>query len=74
MSNKQWVLKAIRELEEEATLEEILEHIQIMAKVRQSKQSIKEGRVYTQEEIERLSATWITNPSGQRKRRKTLKK
>ena len=53
MSDKTIALEAIRELSEEATLEEIIEAIAILAAVRRGEQAADAGRVIPHEQVEK---------------------
>jgi predicted transcriptional regulator len=64
MSNKDAVIEAVRGLPDEATLEEIAEHVAILAAIRRGEEDIAAGRVVSQEELDRRIASWITKSSG----------
>jgi len=53
MSNKELVIEAVRELSDEATLEEILEQIAILAAIRRGEDAADAGRVVSHEEIKK---------------------
>lgn len=50
MSNKDAVMEIVRKLPEEATLDEILEEIQILAAIRRGEDAALEGRVMSHED------------------------
>ncbi len=58
MSNKEMVIDAVRELPEEATLEDILEQIKILAAIQQSAQAADAGQVIPHEEVKKRVASW----------------
>jgi len=58
MSNKEIVIDAVRELPEEATLEDILEQIKILAALQQSAQAADAGQVIPHEEVKKKVASW----------------
>jgi predicted transcriptional regulator len=58
MSNKEMVIDAVRELPEEATLEDILEQIKILAALQQSAQAADAGQVIPHEEVKKRVASW----------------
>jgi predicted transcriptional regulator len=60
VSNKERVIEAVRELPDEATLEEILEHIAIMASIQRGEADADAGRVVTHDEIKKRIASWIS--------------
>ena len=60
MSNKQAVLEAVRELPDEATFEEILEHIAIVAAIRRGEEASAAGRVIPHEDVKKRIAAWIS--------------
>ncbi len=58
MSNKEMVIDAVRELPEEATIQDILEQIQILAALQQSAQAADAGQVIPHEEVKKRIASW----------------
>lgn len=51
MSNKEAAIEAVRELPDEATFEDILEHIAILAAIRRGEEAADAGRVISHEEV-----------------------
>ncbi len=60
MSNKEAASEAIRGLPDEASLEDILEHIATLAAVRRGEAGADAGRVIPHEEVKKRIATWMT--------------
>ncbi len=56
---KQEVGKLLEQLPEETTLEDIQYHLYVLQKVQRGLNDIREGRVYTQEEMEKRFAQWL---------------
>jgi len=63
---KEDVLAMIQRLPDDCTLEQIQYHLQVRQGVERAIKDIDEGRVYSQEEAERISAEWLKS-SGQLK-------
>jgi len=60
MTDKQAVLEAIEKLPETATVEEINEHVAIMAALQRAKTASKEGRVVSHEDVKKRFESWIS--------------
>ena len=60
MTNKQITIEAVRELSDDATLEEIAERVAILAAIREGEQAADEGRVISHEEVKRRMAKWTS--------------
>lgn len=60
MTDKEAVLDALSRLPENASLEEIIEELQIIAAVRRGRANIAAGRTKTQEEVRQLVESWAT--------------
>jgi len=58
MSNKEMVIDAVRELPEEATLEDILEQIKILAALQRSAEAAEAGQVISHDEVKKKVASW----------------
>ncbi len=56
---KQEVEELLRELPEDATLEDIQYHIYVKQKIAQGLSDIAAGRVMSQEEVEKRFARWL---------------
>jgi predicted transcriptional regulator len=61
MSNKQLVIETVREMPEEATFEEILDELVLLAAIRQGRQDIRAGRFLSHEEMKKQVAAWTGN-------------
>ena len=60
MSNKETVIEAVRNLPEDATLEEISEQIAILAAIRRGEKAIAEGKTVTHDVVKERSASWTS--------------
>jgi predicted transcriptional regulator len=60
MKDKQFAIKAISNLPEDASIEEIAEELQIMAAIRKGKADVKAGHVKSHARVEKLFETWIS--------------
>ena len=58
-SAKQEVMELLKGLPDDSTLEEIQYHLYVRQKVQRGIQDVEEGRVYTQEEVEKRMAKWV---------------
>ena len=56
---KQEVVKLLSHLPEDCSLEDIQYHLFVLQKIEHSLKDIEEGRVYTQEEVEKRMAKWL---------------
>jgi predicted transcriptional regulator len=61
MSNKQLVIEAVREMPDEATLEEIVDELALLAAIRQGRQDIRAGRFLSHEEMKKQATAWAGN-------------
>ncbi|MFY9610606.1 MAG: hypothetical protein WAU45_18600 [Blastocatellia bacterium] len=59
MTDKQEVIEALSTMSENASLEEIIEELLIIAAVRKGRADIAAGRFKTQEEVKQLVASWF---------------
>ena len=60
MSNKELVIEVIRELPEEATIDDIAEHVALLAAIRRGENAADAGRVVSHDEVKRQAASWFT--------------
>lgn len=56
---KQEVQELLRELPDDATLEDIQYHIYVKQKIAQGLADVRAGRVISQEEVEKRFARWL---------------
>ena len=61
LSAKQEVLDLLASLPDECSYEEIRYRLYLHRKLRESEEAIAEGRVHTQDEVERMSKSWFTS-------------
>jgi predicted transcriptional regulator len=59
MTAKQQVEELLRELPDNATLEDIQYHLYVKQKVAQGRADVRAGRVVSQAEIEKRFARWL---------------
>ncbi len=57
---KQEVSNLLNRLPEECTLEDIQYHLYVLQKIERGLKDVGEGRVYTQEEVEKMMSKWLT--------------
>ena len=56
---KQKVSKLLESLPDDCALEDIQYHLYVLQKIERGLKDADEGRVYTQEEVERMMAKWL---------------
>ena len=56
---KQDILALLEEQPDDVDLDELLYTLHVREKIQKGLEDIAAGRVYTQEEVERLSETWL---------------
>lgn len=56
---KQEVAKLLERLPENCSLEDIQYHLYVLQKIEQGIKDAEEGRVYTQEEVEKMMSKWL---------------
>jgi len=59
LTAKQEVMELLKVLPDTSTLEEIQYYLYVHQKVQRGIQDVEEGRVYTQEEVEKRMAKWV---------------
>jgi predicted transcriptional regulator len=59
-SVKEEAIQLIRRLPDDTTLEDIQYHLYVQQKVQRGMQDVEEGRVYTQEEVEKRMKRWVS--------------
>ncbi|HDH97561.1 MAG TPA: hypothetical protein ENF70_00305 [Deltaproteobacteria bacterium] len=59
LTDKQEVIKLLKGLPDNSTLEEIQYHLYVRQKVQRGIQDVKEGRIYSQEEVEKRMGKWV---------------
>jgi len=59
LTAKQEVMELLKVLPDTSTLEEIQYHLYVHQKVQRGIQDVEEGRVYTQEEVEKRMGKWV---------------
>ncbi len=56
---KQEVSDLLNRLPDNCTLEDIQYHLYVLQKIEQGLKDIEEGRIYTQEEVEKKMSKWL---------------
>ena len=56
---KQEVSKLLAQLPKDCSLEDIQYHLYVLQKIERGLKDAEEGRVYTQEEVEKRMAKWL---------------
>lgn len=56
---KQEVSKLLESLPDDCALEDIQYHLYVLQKIASGLKDVDEGRVYAQEEVERMMAKWL---------------
>ena len=59
-SAKEEVIRFIRGLPDDTTLEDIQYHLYVQQKVKRGIQDVEDGRVYSQEEVEKRMKKWVS--------------
>ena len=59
LTAKQEVIELLKDLPDTSTLEEIQYHLYVRQKVQRGIQDVEEGRIYTQEEVEKRMGKWV---------------
>ena len=65
MTDKREVIDAVSAMPEDASLNEIVEYLSVLAAVRRGRADIAANRFKTQEEVERLVASWFPQSPSQ---------
>jgi len=56
---KQEVRKVLEALPEEASLEDIQYHLYVLQRIERGRRDVEEGRVMSQDEVERRMSRWL---------------
>ena len=56
---KKEVNEMLNQLPDDCTLEDIQYHLYVLQKIGRGLKNVKDGKVYTQEEVEKRMAKWI---------------
>ncbi len=60
MTAKEAVLKVVRELPDETTWEEIVDHLDVLAAIRKADEDVEAGHFTTHEEVKREIVGWFS--------------
>ena len=58
-TTKQEISDLLNRLPDDCTLEDIQYHLYVLQKIEQGLKDVEEGRVYTQEEVEKKMSKWL---------------
>ena len=58
-TTKQEVSDLLKRLPDDCTLEDVQYHLYVIQKIERGLKDAEEGRVYTQEEVEKMMAKWL---------------
>jgi predicted transcriptional regulator len=58
-TTKQEVSELLKRLPDDCTLEDVQYHLYVLQKIGRGLKDIEEGRVYTQEEVEKKMSKWL---------------
>ena len=61
MSNKEAVIEAVRELPDQASFEEIMEGVALLAAIRRGEEAADAGQIIPHEERKQRVASWSSN-------------
>ena len=67
MSDRQFILEAVQQMPEEASTEEILSEIAMLASIQRGREQIKRGEGVPHSEVVKRFNSWITESSVHRK-------
>ncbi|HLA76387.1 MAG TPA: hypothetical protein VJU18_02280 [Vicinamibacteria bacterium] len=56
---KEVALEVVRSLPDDCTLEDVAYRLYLRQKIEEAREDMREGRVFTQEEVEREAAAWL---------------
>lgn len=56
---KQEVSNLLKRLPDDCTLEDVQYHLYVLQKIERGLKDAKQGRVYTQEEVEKMMSKWL---------------
>ena len=59
LTAKQEVMELLKDLPDTSTLEEIQYHLYVHQKIQRGIQDVEEGKIYTQEEVEKRMEKWV---------------
>jgi len=58
-TTKQEVSNLLNRLPDDCTLEDVQYHLYVLQKIERGLKDVEEGRVYTQEEVEKKMSKWL---------------
>lgn len=56
---KKAVRDLLRKLPEDCSLEDVQYHLYVLQKIERGLKDVDEGRIYTQDEVEKMMARWL---------------
>lgn len=60
-TTKREISNLLNRLPDDCTLEDVQYHLYVLQKIERGLKDAKEGRVYTQEEVEQMMSKWLGN-------------
>ncbi|HEY1661803.1 MAG TPA: hypothetical protein VGI03_05235 [Verrucomicrobiae bacterium] len=67
MSDRQIILEAVQQMPEQASAEEILDEIAMLASIQRGREQIRRGEGVPHDEVMKRFNAWITESSGHQK-------
>ena len=58
-TTKQEVSDLLKRLPDDCTLEDVQYHLYVLQKIERGLKDVEEGRIYTQEEVEKKMSKWL---------------
>jgi len=65
MTAKEMVYDRLQRIPDNATLEDIRGDVETMIAVQKGMDDVRAGRIYSQEQVDEMTESWITEASGQ---------
>ncbi len=65
MTAKEMVYDRLQRIPDNATLEDIRGDVETMIAVQKGMDDVRAGRIYSQEQVDEMTKSWITEASGQ---------
>ncbi len=59
LTAKQEISRLLTQLPDDCSLEDVQYHLYVLQKIERGMKDAEEGRIYTQEEVEKLMARWL---------------
>ena len=66
-TTKQEVSNLLNRLPDDCTLEDVQYHLYVLQKIERGLKDVEEGRIYTQEEVEKKMSKWLGKEKKEKK-------